>query len=215
MYNFNVNKSKQVLLVVGILITSGYLTISNELKSQKIKTILKQRSAVLYDNKLGALLFLEGLLNQAHFSSIQIRVYKKQRFWIGTIIKRLKKEQFVLTHVDGLSNNNVTRKISFSAHPEFEGIVGKCYDEGVIKYEEDFSQVAEQYELSSFQKSQYLGVKFWLCAPIINYKGDIVSVLSFESIHQIAIPPGVESEAAVYIGSYCTNLYRNFPELFR
>lgn len=218
---FNTSLVKDYLLFFGILITSGYLTITNEINRRKLFTILAQRAALINQIKESALIYLENIIGDEHVSSIKFRVWREK----NNIITRLQKKICsimkincpVILHqsiIDGLTEMDKTG-LYFEVKPNIQGLVGICYNEREIIYEEDLSLVIDQYDLRPFQLCKVRSIRFCLCTPVFDAKDEIVAIITFESIHYIKISSEIELRLADVITNFSQTLYQNCPELFK
>jgi hypothetical protein len=175
--------------------------------------ITSQRSLLLNEMKTGTILYFEQQLGENDLRATRLRVYVQRSNWYE-FWKKQKKVNLVKKHIEGLSTPENVNGLTFDVTPELQGLVAQCYAEKKIMYEEDLSLAFNEYNLNTYQKSAYADIRFWLCSPIINHKGKVVAVISFESIHCINIGENV-NQVGIIMTNFSKNLYGNCSELFR
>ncbi|KJR47340.1 hypothetical protein UF75_2253 [Desulfosporosinus sp. I2] len=219
--NFNIELFKQYLLIIGTIITSGYLSISNALNIRKNSVLLSQRAALINEWKISTLYYLESIIIDEHTSSIKFKIWRERRGIIYRISKKFynaigknRKIVFYERQIEGLTDMDNT-SMYYEVAPNIQGVVGLCYNEKEIQYEEDFSLSLDAHHLNPFQLSRARQIKFCLCSPIFNTNNEIVTIISFESIHCININTNFENQLANAITNFCQTLYQNCPELFK
>ena len=212
---------KQCLLFISVILTTGYLALNIELTKQQNSIILAQRAALINQLKMSTLYYLEGLIDDKYITTAQIRAWseKKNTFHrlkkniCHKVLKRCCQLSFYEQYIEGLTKKD-TSGLYFEVSPLEQGLVGVCYRDGEIKYEEDFSLVYNSYNLNSFQVNQLRSLKFYLCAPIYDIHNKIVAIISFESIYSIKIDLENERSLANALTNFCQVFYKNCPELF-
>jgi len=218
--DFPIGVFKQSLTIISIFLTSLVLLLLFEINNYKLRLVRRENLSLIYDFKTSFFSALALELQNQDVNTLKLYVWKEQKgieVIINKILPKLKKMSFPKSYgiidVEGLSDTNVFNGLSFEIEPCSEGLVGRCYEESTIKYEEDISSLNIEYNLTPFQVSQTRKTKFCLCFPIHNSKNKIVSIISLDSIYSIHIPQQVEQSVADMITIFSQDLCRYFHEL--
>lgn len=204
----------------------GYFFLSIRLALVEIEknSILKQRVCLIRYNKDN---FLDVLQNMGliEHTNINIRLFVPKKGILTVIKKILNKvllnkvkftREFIIKNVEGLGIRDKTDNLSFIVYPEekMQGLVGRCYNERAIIYDDNLQNTSAVYNLTAYQIDKTCDIKFCLCAPIYNKKGGVVSIISFDSIHDVKIDKEDRQGWRVPITNYCQYLNECFQDLF-
>lgn len=221
--SFNIEITQQILLIFSVLIVSGYLGITSERYKHKMEKAQKQRDSLLKNDKESFLLVLEKIIGDSNIKSVNVRVWvrKKERFSKFKELRcRLKGKKhpkiFSTKQIGGLTNNHNQNGLSFEVEPQWQGLVGICYDKRGVVCEMDLKNTDKDYNLNDYQRTQLNGTKFWLCAPIFNDQDEVTAVISFDSNIKINITDStVTDDLLDPITGYCLALHDTVPEIFK
>lgn len=223
--NFDVSLAKQFFLISSVVITGFYLSISKLLVERKLTNVEAQRIALISNLKQSLLLALENLTNEPQMrDSVNIRIWKEYKGLIccfSNCLRRFKgkppKKFIVIKNIEGLSNIDNTIDLKFLVEPknDSQGLVGRCFHEKAIVYEEDLMSSDIDYRLNTYQRNKTNETRFCLCSPIVNEKDEVVSIISFDSSHRIVLPEDNELRIASLATTFCQSLYQNCPDLFK
>jgi len=123
---------------------------------------------------------------------------------------------FAIRRIPGLSDPDCPEDLFFAVTGSApQGLVGRCYSERIILYEEDFAQMAALYNLTPFQMSKTRDTRFCLCVPIFNANNRIVTVISMDCIYSIKIPQHEEAMIADMIAVFVQDLSKYFPKIYK
>jgi len=219
---FNVSWAKQFSLVASITISNLILMAMFEYKNYKLSLTLAENLSLTTDFKTAFLSALANQLEDPHVNSIKFRVWREEKGVLVFIKKAwsiLSGQQFnkrlVITEIAGLSDIDNMKDLGFEVKPTLQGLVGSCYNERIIKYEEDVTGLDSLYNLTAFQISKTRHTKFCLCVPIFNKDDKVVTVISMDSIYSISIPQEKEESVANMITVFVQDFSKYFPELFK
>lgn len=221
--NFNIPLLKQLSLLCSVLLTSVFLILMYEFKNYSANKKTELSNQLYNDLKTSFLLAFNRELGNSHISSIKFRVFKELN-WFAKLVEFIKSKRdnrtyekiFKINKINGFSDIDSTTGLSFIVTGDtLQGLVGKCYNEGVIKYEEDISSLNALYNLTGFQIGRTRNTKFCLCVPIFNPNNKIVSIISMDCIYSIKIPQIKETIIADMITVFVQDLNKYFPKIFK
>lgn len=233
---FPVTSVKQFCLILSVAIVGLYFP----WKYEKIKAIKRevesQRAALIATLKHSTFSALSNEINNPSArDSVSVRIWTKEvikaNFFSNICYKILIKLPFEFQFTDGLGDNdkiyfkikNVeglssitdnTKDLRFEAYPVTQGLVGRCFTEKEMVYDEDTKNSGEDYNLNPYQKSK-TDTRFVLCYPIFDEKNKVISIVSFDSPHKITIPDEKTQNVVEIITGFCQSLYENAPDLFK
>lgn len=212
---------KDVSLVIGLILSSILLSMNLACKEILLNNISRQRESVL---KFQKEIFTSALGDslEANCTNINLRLFilkNNNLFKVKQKIYKLlglqePKKVFVIKNIAGLSDPGITNDLLFEAKPNTQGLVGKCYKERKIVYDDNLKMTINDYNLTDYHKSKTRNVCFCVCAPLFDQNDDIVSIISFDSDDPIKISKEKEEILANMIGIYCQFLYDYLPDLF-
>ena len=218
--NFNVPLVKQLFQVASVSITNLILISLYEYRNYKLQIIQTKNDSLISDLKTSFLSAMASELGDCHVNTIRFRVWKEDTgpaFRLKKYTSRISNTQvprrYAIMNIEGLSDIDNTKGLYFEVYPKVQGLVGRCFAEKIIKYEEDISKLYFLYDLTPFQISKTRGTKFSLCFPIFNDRNDIVTMISLESIYKIKIPEELEETIANMITIFAQDLTKYFPKL--
>jgi len=93
-----------------------------------------------------------------------------------------------MKNIEGFTDDNIKDGLVFEAYPKTQGLVGECFINKNIVYEEDLRNSTKDYNLTDFQKQQTSNTIFCLCIPLINTKDEIYAIITLDSNEEIVIP---------------------------
>ena len=213
---------KDIFLWVGIGLSVIFLTIRVIQLESDQKEITQQRDFLLKYNKE---MFLRTLSSELGLSCmhINIRIFVcKKGAWLNLltflskchIIKGPRKE-FIIKNIRELSDPGVTQNLSFEVSPDPQGLVGKCYNERQIVYDDNLKETnITDYSLNDYQISKTQNLEFVLCTPIYDRNDNVVSIISFDSTDEIKISEDGEIILGNLIANYCQFLHDYLTFLF-
>jgi len=219
--NFNIERTKSVLLLLSVLISNLTLVLLYEIKNHSHHAMKNKVNLLFADFKAA---FLSSLAMEAGDSmhSLKFRVWKEPgylwktlEFLKSKVTKREYRKKLIWVHVNGISDAFTPKDLEFEIYPNLQGLVGKCYSEGTILYEEDVSDRNELYGLTQFQISRTRNTKFCICFPIFNAKNKVTAVISLDSFVPIKIPQDSETKLANLIAIFVQELGKYYPKLMR
>lgn len=201
----NVTLVKQILLLLGTCLTPIVLSILWKYSTYRLKNINTQRTELIrYIKSIFEMAWENG--TNTTFKNLNIRVFLPHKGYGNN-------KKFTIRNIEGLSMAGNTKGLEFEVFPKCEGLVGRCYREKAVVYENSLSANPDS-SLNSFQNTKTQDLEFVLCNPIFNKKNDIIAIFAFDSTGQIKITSQNEKEVLNMISNFCTQLYEAVPDLF-
>ncbi|WP_133158776.1 hypothetical protein [Clostridium thermosuccinogenes] len=220
--NINIRLWKDIFLLISALFTTIFLSIKLACLEANQKIIANQRESLIKYNKE---IFFKALGNKLMTTdkNINVRIFVQKKGILLHVKKILAKitngyiqykEIFTIRNIEGLADTGITKNLSFEVCPEPQGLVGQCYKLRTIIFEDNFKRNCINYNITEYQKNKLNDIEFWLCAPIFNEKGEIISIVSFDSAQKVNISKANKSVWIDMVTNYCQFLYEYLPELF-
>lgn len=213
---------KQSLRILSVGLTALYLSITREFLKNKLHIIEIQRCSLINNLKRSFLEAFQNKISNASINAINIRIFIEKKDYLrflkallGKYASYIPKKYYIIKNIDGLSNAGNTNNLQFEVSPNSQGLVGKCYNQKSIVYDEDLMVSEEDYNLNSYQRNKTCDIRFCLCAPIFGNDGEVVAIVAFDSVERITIESDDKNVWKVMITNYCQTLHENLPDLFK
>lgn len=182
-------KFKDYCILASIILTFlplGLLSIRNKLQNERLN---KQQSFLVHQIKVLLMQSFENLVEQQNIR-LKLRIFIKKNSFIKRNIKILGVENKIvyrMKNIEGFTDNNIKDGLSFEVFPKVQGLIGDCYIQRKIVYDENLKASTKDYHLSDFQKEQTHNTVFCLCIPLINTKEEIYAIITLDSDVSITI----------------------------
>lgn len=216
--NVNIAIVKDVSAFLGVLLTFLLLTcplIVSEINERKYH---QQRDRLIKNNKETFLNILSKILGRER-CEIDIRIFVPQNTWHDRLIKFFDKNHpiyFEIKNLDGLANPGITEELKFQVSPKQEGLVGQCYCQRCILYDDDLENSNDtKYGLNEYQISKTSDLKFILVCPVMGANNKIEAIVSFDSKTKIVITEEGKKQLRTAVLNYTQELYELVPEFFK
>lgn len=215
----NIDFIKEVCLILNIITTFLIVTIGNIKSNINQVDLIQQRDNLLKQCKTILISALSNKLNKEHLE-VNIRIFVKRKPTLKEKLKKFLKieypVEFIIKNINGLANDDMTRKLKFRVAPNPEGLVGKTFADKCIYYDCNLeSNNKNMYNLSHSQISKTNDLKFSLTCPIFKNKDDVVAILAIDSKHKIDINGKNKDIITNSIINFSTQLYEYVPNLFK
>lgn len=216
--SLNISFVKEVFAIASVSISNLILITLFEINHFRLKSAISKNKSLFSDLKASFLSALATELAEPLVHSIKFRVWKEKKTWVSLFKEPLrfpKSKIYVTIKVDGLSDTDNIQGLFYEVEPVAQGLIGRCYTERKIKYEEDMSVLDTLYNLTPYQTAKTRSTKFCMCIPIINCDNHVVTIITLESIYSIKIPHESEQVLANMITIFSQDLIKYFPILCR
>lgn len=216
--NVDVNFIKDASAILGVILTFWFLTrplIISELNERKYHI---QRDRLIKNNKEIFLKVFCKTLGRER-CDLEIRIFVPENGWKYRIRKLLHRDTpfyFKIKNLDGLADPGTTEDLRFQVYPNQEGLVGKCFQERTILYDDDLENNNDtKYNLNEYQINKTSDLKFILVCPIMTLDNNIQAVVAFDSKTQIKITETNKKALTNIILNYTQELHDLVPEFFK
>lgn len=216
--NVNLELFRDWMNILSIVLTFTILTVPLIIANMKSESYKAQRDTLLKNNKdiFGITLKEQLKLENCH---INIRVFVPKITLRHIISKWLHlpiKLEYHIKNIDGLADHDITENLKFEVYPRKQGLVGNCYSQKAVLYDDDLINSNEtNYNLTDYQKAKTNRLQFILVCPIISELNEVVSIVSFDSYDVIKIHEEQKEPLRKLILNYTQSLYESIPDLFK
>jgi hypothetical protein len=132
---------------------------------------------------------------------------KKKLLMFRTVLK--------LKNISGFCCNNAPEGLYFHTGDNAQGLVGKCYTDKDMLYEDDLRRTDTAYHLTGYQKDHTRNTRFCLCFPLFNEQDKVVAVISFDSQEPITIRKTEKNIWCDNVTDFCLTLEQTVPHIFK
>lgn len=223
--NFNLPLVKQYVLFLGAIIPPCILTLLWQISKNGKKVLERQRHALVRMMKDWFVSYCHNLLSNPSMRVLNVRIFiEEKRFWwlkagLELVIKHFRpdfefKKKFLMRNVKGLYTTINRDDLEFEVSPDWQGLVGKCYQDRKLIYRSDLKVSDEDFHLTDYQRHIVSEVDFCLCYPIPDKDNKIAAIITFDSPEHIIIPPDKKTEFEEGAANFCQTLHETLPELF-
>lgn len=216
--NVDVNFIKDVSAILGVVLTFGFLTrplIISELNEQKYH--VQRDRLIKYNKEIFLKVFCKTLgLGRC---DLEIRIFVPERGWKYRLNKLLKKDvpfYYKIKNLEGLADPGTTEDLRFQVYPKQEGLVGQCFQERTILYDDNLEENNDtKYNLNEYQINKTSDLKFVLVCPIMALDNSVQAVVAFDSKTQIKVTEANRKNLTNIILNYTQALHDLVPEFFK
>lgn len=215
----DVNAIQDVCLWVGIAISAIGLSRRLIIAETKHEQVLEERNQLIQMNKD----LLSGALTNictANVMDFDIRIFlPKYPRWYKFCRKFSLwncKEKFVIKNVDVIAEARTTSKLEFEVFPNAQGLVGTCYKEAALVYDDNLEVTnSTNYNLTRYQITRTSDLKWCICCPIFDSNDAVVAILALDGRTLIRIDAQNKDVLVNQILTFSNMLYASVPQLFR
>lgn len=217
--SFNVEIIKDILLWVGILLSSILLGLNLIVSKNKYDSMLRQRNALIKMNKdiLADSLAKSFSSNAANYD---IRIFVPKHVLFYRICNKLKikrlKQKFSIKNIDIIADEGITKKLQFEVFPNQEGLVGICYNKKAMVFDDNLENTnSTDYNLAQNQIDQTSNLKWSICCPILKEDNTIAAIMAFDGKSKVNIDLTKTPSINLELLAFSRMLYETVPQLFR
>ncbi len=206
-------------LWIGIAISAFGLSLNLLITKIKHEQILEQRNSLIKMNKD----FLASSLGRRFLSdtsAFDIRIFIPKHFvWYricDTLHFNKVKKKFVIKNIDLIAEQGATKNLQFEVEPNQEGLVGLCYKNKALVYDDDLEHTnVANYKLGQHQIARTSKLKWSICCPVCDGNDNVVAIIALDGKTKITIDKSNETALAEEIVVFSRMLYDSVPQLFR
>lgn len=216
--NVDVELVRNVMYLASILLSILCLTIPYIIRDVECNEYKSQRDMLIKDNKDIFETTLKNELNLEH-CKINVRIFVPKYTMISKITKIFNREaklEYYIRNIEGLAEKDITENLKFSVFPKKQGLVGDCYQQRAVLYDDDLVNSNEtEYRLTMRQIAKTNTLKFILTCPIFSDEEKIVAIVSLDSYDEIKIKDEKKDILRNLVLNYTQSLYECIPDLFK
>ena len=202
----------------SIILTFIFLTIPLIISEIKCQEYEKQRDSLIKNNKEIFEMTVKNVLN-LRYCRLNVRIFVPKISLLNKIRKKLGlnyKLEYCIQNVSGLADKDITEELSFEVQPSSQGLVGLCYEQKAILYDDNLEESNEvNYNLSGQQIAKTNTLKFSLVCPLFSVNDEVVSIVAIDSCDEIKIEDNLKNNFRTLVLNYTQSLYGCVPELFK
>lgn len=214
----NLELVRQCASILSIIITFALLTVPLIVSNLHGSAYKTQRDILIKNNKEIFQTTLKKQLGLEH-CKLNIRIFVPRMSVIQRICVWLKiqtKNIYYIKNIEGLAEKDITDNLKFEVSPNRQGLVGECYEQKAILYDDDLENSNEiNYNLTHYQIAKTNQLKFILVCPIFSENEEIISIVSFDSYDKIKIKEESKEILRQLVLNYTQSLYECIPDLFK
>lgn len=132
---------------------------------------------------------------------------RKRLFLFQTVLKS--------KNISGFCCNDTIDGLYFHTGEAAQGLIGKCYTDRALLYEEDLRKADATYHLTGYQKNHTRNARFCLCFPLLNEQDKVLAVISFDSQEPITIHKAEKNIWCDNVINFCLTLEQTLPHIFK
>jgi hypothetical protein len=206
-------------LWVGIVLSGLFLSLNLIYTKVKHEDILEQRNSLIKMTKN----VLAGSLGRrflSQSSTFNIRIFVPKHPWLYKIADKLHfikiKRMFIIKNIDLISDQGITKNLQFEVYPNQEGLVGMCFKEKSVVYDDDLEHTNNvNYGLNQNQKSRTSDLKWSICCPVFENNDTVVAIIALDGKTRITIDKAKETALSEELFVFSRMLFDSVPQLFK
>jgi hypothetical protein len=126
------------------------------------------------------------------------------------------KKHFIIVNLDLLAEQGVTKDLQFEVWPNCQGLVGLCYRDKIMMYDDNLEATNDcDYGLSKNQVFRTSDLKWSICCPILNERDEVVAILALDGKQKIYIDDSRVNALRDEVVAFSRLLYDSVPQLFK
>ena len=217
--SINIQQVQDYCLWIGIVFSALFLSLNLVIKKLKYDEICEQRNSLIIMNKA----ILSESLGQRFLSEpsafdIRIFIPKYPRYY--KIADKLKltnvRRKFKIKNIDLIADRGITKDLEFEVYPKQEGLVGLCYKEKKMFFDDDLEHTnSEIYELHQNQIDRTSGLKWSICSPVIDSNDEVIAIMALDGKTKLKIDDEKETALRDNLLAFSIMLYESVPKFFK
>lgn len=214
----NLEFVRQCAGILSIIFTFVFLTVPLIIVNLQSSSYKSQRDVLIKNNKE---ILQTTLKDQLYLDSCKLNIrvfvpYTSLRHKICKWFKIKTKNVYYIKNIEGLAEKDITDNLKFEVYPNKQGLVGVCYEQKAMLYDDDLENSNEtNYNLTHYQIAKTNQLKFILVCPIFSENEEIIAIVSFDSCDKIKIKEDSKEIVRKIILNYTQSLYECIPDLFK
>ena len=215
----NVPLIQDYCLWIGIVFSAICLSLNLIITKIKYDGILDERNLLIKMNK-DILSSSLGKRFLSDSSAFDIRIFIPKHLLLYKITDRLRinniSKKFIIKNVDLIANQGVTKDLQFEVSPKQEGLVGLCYHNKVMVYDDDLENTNNKnYSLNQNQISRTTNLKWSICCPVCDENDTVIAIIALDGKTKITIDKEKEVALRTDLLAFSRMLADSVPQLFK
>ncbi|QFT88085.1 hypothetical protein FIU87_05490 [Bacillus sp. THAF10] len=210
---------KMFFSILSVALPTLVLLVMYEVKKWRYQSMKTQRDLILAAQKEAVLSYMTTTYGlNSEFNNLNMRIWIEEKNPITKIFKygtKFNDKVFFVKSISNISKEDNKNKLYFTVSPNFQGLVGICYNDKETTHISDVSGFYKKHNLNPYQKKLVSDTKFVMCVPILNEKNQVIVIFSFDSLTEIDIPSQHKKNIYTTIDYFCLNLSNNIPDLWK
>lgn len=200
-------------LWIGILFSAVFISLNLIITTEKYLHTFEERNALLCMSK--------DILRSSLSTDFDIRIFIPKHPLLYKIADFLHisniKKKFIIKNIDSIAKVGLTRNLEFEVSPNPKGLVGLCYKQKSMIYDDDLEHTNETeiYDLNSIQIKKTHNLKWIICCPVLGKSGEVAAIMSLDGKSKITINARKESEIKEELYTFSQTLYEYSPQFFK
>lgn len=123
---------------------------------------------------------------------------------------------FEIKNIAPFARSDTTAHLRFRVTPNSQGLVGDCYCQKEIIYDDNLQQTnATNWNLEEMQIARTGSLLWSICIPIIDQSNSVIAVISLDSVDTPVDISAHRAELAPFLMTFATLLHDSAPGLFK
>ena len=217
--SFDFELIQDICLWVSIILSAWLLSFNLAKTEIKYERVLEQRNLLIKMSKDNLKTALVDKFSK-EFSNFDIRIFipKHPRWYSFLKLIHIKnhKISFIIKNIPQIASPGTTTDLEFEVFPNCQGLVGICYKEGIMYYDDNLAiNNSVEYNLGSNQISRTSNLEWSICCPIFDSSNNVIAIIALDGTEKISINIEKEKELSKQIIVFSRMLYDAVPQLFR
>jgi hypothetical protein len=154
------------------------------------------------------------------YCNIEIRIFVPKKTLISSLVRVIRKNaklEFAIKNIETLAQAGMTDGLVFEVWPNPQGVVGTCYNTKGAIIDDNLLETngSKEYGLSKYQIDKTSDLRFIICIPILDQRGEVSAIMAFDSRHHITFNDEVKNRVSTSLITFSRLLYDSVPDLFK
>ena len=217
--NIDVPLVQDYCLWIGLAFSALALSINLIVTKIKYDHMLEQRNSLIKMSKHYLISSL-GRRFLSDSSKFDVRIFIPKHPIMYKIadkfhIKKIRKK-FVIKNIELIAEQGVTKGLNLEVFPKQEGLVGLCYQEKAMVYDDDLEHTnSNSYNLSQNQIAKTASLKWSICCPVCDDNNLVLAIIALDGTTKITIDREREEALREEMLVFSRLLFDSVPQLFK
>ena len=217
--SLNIATIKEWCLVISIFLSALLLSLNLAFTKLKVITIENERNSLIKMIKGNPMGSIEKVL-QISSSDYEIRIFVPKNPILYRIADRFRlsfiRKVFIIKNVSLIAEEGATRNLQFEVIPKSEGLVGKCYNNKRMEYDDNLESTnASEYELNHNQIAKTSSLQWSICCPVFDKNDNVAAIIALDGGKKITISNNVSNRLKQSLSTFSCMFYESIPSFFK